>query len=127
MCIRDRNIRDLYREQKEYLEKEVMIGGWLRSKRDSKSFGFLVINDGTFFEPLQVVYSDQLSNFEAISKLNVGAALIVKGVVTPTPQMCIRDRIYVAAMCQPAGNADRRQYLLPRKRYHGCKNEHSFL
>ena len=80
------NIRDLYREQKEYLEKEVMIGGWLRSKRDSKSFGFLVINDGTFFEPLQVVYSDQLSNFEAISKLNVGAALIVKGVVTPTPQ-----------------------------------------
>ena len=56
------NIRDLYREQKEYLEKEVMIGGWLRSKRDSKSFGFLVI------------------------KLNVGAALIVKGVVTPTPQ-----------------------------------------
>lgn len=42
------NIRDLYREQKEYLEKEVMIGGWLRSKRDSKSFGFLVINDGTF-------------------------------------------------------------------------------
>ena len=63
-----------------------MIGGWLRSKRDSKSFGFLVINDGTFFEPLQVVYSDQLSNFEAISKLNVGAALIVKGVVTPTPQ-----------------------------------------
>ena len=80
------NIRDLYREQKEYLEKEVMIGGWLRSKRDSKNFGFLVINDGTFFEPLQVVYSDQLSNFEAISKLNVGAALIVKGVVTPTPQ-----------------------------------------
>ena len=45
-----------------------------------------MINDGTFFEPLQVVYSDQLSNFEAISKLNVGAALIVKGVVTPTPQ-----------------------------------------
>ena len=43
------NIRDLYREQKEYLEKEVMIGGWLRSKRDSKNFGFLVINDGTFF------------------------------------------------------------------------------
>ena len=45
-----------------------------------------MINDGTFFEPLQVVYSDRLSNFEAISKLNVGAALIVKGVVTPTPQ-----------------------------------------
>ena len=43
------NIRDLFRNQKEYAGKEVTIGGWLRSKRDSKTFGFLVINDGTFF------------------------------------------------------------------------------
>ena len=61
------------------------IGGWLRSKRDSKTFGFLVINDGTFFEPLQVVYSDALANFADISKLNVGAAVIATGVVTLTP------------------------------------------
>ena len=80
------NIRDLYRKEEEYLNKEVTIGGWLRSKRDGKTFGFLVINDGTFFEPLQVVYSDALDNFNDINKLNVGAALIVKGVVTPTPE-----------------------------------------
>ncbi|MCR5282107.1 MAG: asparagine--tRNA ligase [Lachnospiraceae bacterium] len=79
------NIRDLFRQQEAFAGKEVTIGGWLRSKRDSKTFGFLVINDGTFFEPLQVVYSDKLANFEQVSKSNVGAALIVTGVVTPTP------------------------------------------
>ena len=78
-------IRELYHNYKEYADKEVMIGGWLRSKRDSKTFGFLVVNDGTFFEPLQVVYSDKLDNFTGISKLNVGAAVIATGIVTLTP------------------------------------------
>ena len=79
------NIKDLYRNYKDYADKEVTIGGWLRSKRDSKTFGFRVINDGPFFEPLQVVYSDALANFADISKLNVGAAVIATGVVTLTP------------------------------------------
>jgi asparaginyl-tRNA synthetase len=79
------NLRELHRNYKDYADKEVTIGGWLRSKRDSKTFGFLVINDGTFFEPLQVVYSDSLDNFVGISKLNVGAAVIATGVVTLTP------------------------------------------
>ena len=79
------NIKELYRNYKDYADKEVTIGGWLRSKRDSKTFGFLVINDGTFFEPLQVVYSDALNNFTEISKMNVGAAIIAKGIVTLTP------------------------------------------
>ncbi|MDE6362836.1 MAG: asparagine--tRNA ligase [Lachnospiraceae bacterium] len=80
------NIRELQRNYKEYADQEVTVGGWLRSKRDSKTFGFLVINDGTFFEPLQVVYSDKLDNFAAISKLNVGAAVIATGIVTLTPE-----------------------------------------
>ena len=80
------NVRELYRNYKDYADQEVTIGGWLRSKRDSKTFGFLVINDGTFFEPLQVVYSDKLDNFTNISKMNVGAAVIVTGVVTLTPE-----------------------------------------
>lgn len=79
------SVRELFRNEKEYTGKEVTIGGWLRSKRDSKTFGFLVINDGTFFEPLQVVYSDKLDNFETIAKLNVGAALVMKGIVIATP------------------------------------------
>jgi asparaginyl-tRNA synthetase len=79
------NLRELHHNYKDYADKEVTIGGWLKSKRDSKTFGFLVVNDGTFFEPLQVVYSDSLDNFAAISKLNVGAAVIATGVVTLTP------------------------------------------
>ena len=65
------NIRELYHNYKDYADKEVIIGGWLRSKRDSKTFGFLVVNDGTFFEPLQIVYSDTLDNFANISKLKM--------------------------------------------------------
>lgn len=79
------SIKELYRNRDLYFNKEITIGGWLRSKRDSKTFGFLVINDGSFFEPLQVVFSDNLSNFEEICKLNVGAALIIKGTFVPTP------------------------------------------
>ena len=72
------NIKDLYRRKEEFLEQEVTIGGWVRSIRNSKNFGFIVVNDGTFFEPLQVVYHDGLSNFAEVEKLNVGAAIIVK-------------------------------------------------
>ena len=80
------NIRDLYRNKENYLEKTVSIGGWVRSIRNSKTFGFIVVNDGTFFEPLQVVYGDQLENYEAVAKLNVGAAIIVTGKLVATPQ-----------------------------------------
>jgi len=79
------SIRDLFRNKEKYAGKEVTAGGWIRSIRDSKTFGFIVISDGTFFEPLQIVYSDKLDNFEAISKLNVGAAIIVKGTLVETP------------------------------------------
>ena len=60
--------------------------GMARSIRDSKTFGFIVVNDGTYFQPLQVVYSDKLDNFAEISKMNVGAAIIVKGTLVATPQ-----------------------------------------
>ena len=80
------NIRDLYRSKEDYFDKTVTIGGWVRSIRSSKNFGFIVVNDGTFFEPLQVVYHDALPNFAAVEKLNVGAAIIVTGTLTATPQ-----------------------------------------
>ena len=80
------SVRELFKQKEKYLNTEVTVGGWVRSVRDSKTFGFIVLNDGTFFEPLQVVYSDKLENFEKISKLNVGAALIVKGQLVPTPE-----------------------------------------
>lgn len=79
-------IKELYKSREEYLEKEVTIGGWVRSIRDSKAFGFIVVNDGTFFEPLQIVYHDTMGNFDEISRLNVGAAIIVTGTLVATPQ-----------------------------------------
>lgn len=79
------NIRELFRSQQQFVDKEVTIGGWVRSNRKSKAFGFLMINDGTFFEPVQVVYGDGIVNFEEVGKVNVGAALIITGTFVATP------------------------------------------
>ena len=79
------NIRDIFRNREAYLDQKITIGGWVRNIRNSKTFGFIVINDGTFFEPLQVVYSDAIANFAEVEKVNVGAALIVKGTLVATP------------------------------------------
>ncbi|MGN0169922.1 MAG: asparagine--tRNA ligase [Lachnospiraceae bacterium] len=79
-------IRDIYKNTKQYQETQVTIGGWVKSIRNSKTFGFIAVNDGSFFENLQVVYSDQLQNFSEIEKLNVGAAIIVTGMLVLTPE-----------------------------------------
>ena len=78
-------VRELYKNREAYLDKEVSVGGWVRSVRASKAFGFIVVSDGTYFETLQVVYHDNMANFAEISKLNVGAAIIVKGTLVATP------------------------------------------
>ena len=109
------SIKQLFRNKEEYIGKEVTVGGWLRSIRDSKTFGFLVINDGTFFEPLQVVYSDSLENFAQISKCNVGAALIVKGVVTETPQA--KQPFEIQASNVEIEGASAPDYPLQKKRH----------
>ena len=79
-------VRELYRNREQYLGKKVTVGGWVRSVRDSKAFGFIVLNDGTFFETLQVVYHDTMDNFAEVSKLNVGSAIIVTGELVATPE-----------------------------------------
>lgn len=78
-------VKELYTNRESYLSQEVTVGGWIRSNRDSKAFGFLVINDGSFFETLQIVYHDSLENFAQVSKLGVGAAVIVTGTLVATP------------------------------------------
>ena len=78
-------IKELYDNTEKYIDKEVETCGWVRSIRDSKTFGFITVNDGTFFKPIQVVYSDKLNNFSEISKTNIGAALIIKGKLVATP------------------------------------------
>ncbi len=79
------NIREIFRNKDKFADKEVTIGGWVRSNRNSKNFGFIVVNDGTFFEPIQVVYGNGLDNYDEVGKINVGAAIIVRGTLVLTP------------------------------------------
>ena len=79
------SVRELYREKNKYVGKEITVGGWVRSNRDSKNFGFITLNDGTFFETLQVVYANKLANFPELAKINVGSAVIVTGELVATP------------------------------------------
>ncbi len=109
------DIRDLYRDREKYIGTEITVGGWIRSIRDSKTFGFIVVNDGTFFEPLQIVYSDKLENFDKISKLNVGSAIIVKGIVVATPEAKQPFEMQAAEVwVEGASTAD---YPLQKKRH----------
>lgn len=85
MDIKITDVKELFDKKESFAGKEVTIGGWLRSVRDSKTFGFLTVNDGTFFKPIQVVYHDTLPNFTEIGKQNVGASVICKGEIVLTP------------------------------------------
>ncbi len=78
-------VRSLFQDTEHYAGQEVKIGGWVRNLRASKNFGFIVLSDGTYFTPVQVVYSAELENFAEISKLNTGAAVIVTGTLVLTP------------------------------------------
>ena len=79
------SVRELHKNTAAYAGKQVSIGGWIKNLRASKNFGFLVLSDGTFFEPVQVVISDKMENFAAISRLNIGAAVLVDGTLVETP------------------------------------------
>ena len=79
-------VRELFKETDKFIGTKVSVGGWVRSIRDSKTFGFLVLSDGSFYNTLQVVFHDQMGNFTEICKLNVGSAVIVKGTLVATPE-----------------------------------------
>ena len=72
-------VKDLYKETKKYIEKDIILEGWVKTIRDSKSFGFIEVNDGTFFKNVQVVFNNSLSNFEEICKLTISSTIKVEG------------------------------------------------
>lgn len=80
-------IKQLFMNKEAYADKEVTIYGWVRTNRAQAQFGFLNINDGSYFDNLQVVYEANLSNFGDISKFRVGMSVMIKGIVALTPQM----------------------------------------
>jgi len=75
------DIRDLFKNIEEYLNKEVTICGWIRNHRDQKTFGFIDFSDGTCQEHIQIVYDNELENFDEITKFSLGSAIEVTGVI----------------------------------------------
>ncbi len=79
--------KDLYNDISSFDGKTVTVGGWARSIRDSKSFGFIDLNDGSCFKGVQIVFErEKVSNYDEIAGLNVGSAVVVKGKVIATPE-----------------------------------------
>ncbi len=77
-------VKDLYRNTKNYIDKEVQVSGWVRTVRDSKTFGFIELNDGSFYTNIQIVFDDTLNNFSEICKLTISSSIIVTGKVVET-------------------------------------------
>ncbi|MCD8154466.1 MAG: asparagine--tRNA ligase [Clostridiales bacterium] len=108
-------VKEIYKNREQYLDREVCVGGWVRSVRASKAFGFIVLHDGTFFETLQIVYHDTMNNFGEISKLNVGAAILVTGTLVATPQA--KQPFEIQASAVELEGASAPDYPLQKKRH----------
>ena len=108
-------IRELYKNTDAYVGRKVTVGGWVRSNRDSKAFGFLVLSDGTFFSPLQVVYHDTMENFQEIAKVGAGAALIAEGTLVATPEA--RQKFELQADSVVIEGSSPSDYPLQKKRH----------
>ena len=109
------SIRTLYQHISEVQTSNVTVAGWVRTVRDSKTFGFIEVNDGTFFKSLQVVFEDNLENFKEVAKLGVGAAIIVTGELVMTPNQkqpfeLKATQIVIEGECPP-------EYPLQKKRH----------
>ncbi|HHV28300.1 MAG TPA: asparagine--tRNA ligase [Clostridium sp.] len=109
-------IKSLYRETKDFLDKEIVVAGWVRTIRDSKTFGFIEINDGSFFKNLQIVFEEQnISNFKEIAKLSVGSAIIVHGNLVETPNA--KQPFEMKATKIEIEGASNSEYPLQKKRH----------
>ncbi len=108
-------VRELFRETDKFIDREIAVGGWIRSVRDSRTFGFMVINDGSCFETLQVVYHDALPNFADISKLNVGSSVIVRGTLVATPEA--KQPFEIQASAVEVEGTSTPDYPLQKKRH----------
>ncbi len=79
------SVKDIFRNTEDYMGKKVRLEGWIRTSRSSKAFGFIELNDGSFFKNIQIVYDDTLTNFKEIEKFAIYSAIIVEGTLVQTP------------------------------------------
>ncbi len=85
MAMESTLIKDIWRQPEDYIGKEVTVSGWIRTLRSSKNFGFIELNDGSFFKNLQIVFDEKLSNFEEICKYVIASSLEVEGTIVESP------------------------------------------
>lgn len=109
------SVRHLYEDSSKYVGQKITVAGWVRTVRDSKTFGFIELNDGTFFKSMQVVFDDTMDNFKDIAKLGVGAAIIATGeiILTPNQKQPFEMKaveVVVEGLCPP-------EYPLQKKRH----------
>ncbi|MDP4084174.1 MAG: asparagine--tRNA ligase [Bacillota bacterium] len=108
-------IKDLYRNTENYIEQKVQLSGWIRTVRDSKTFGFIELNDGSFFKGVQIVFEDQLENFKEIAKLPINSTIGVEGDLIVTPQAKQPFEIKATSITlEGSSNAD---YPLQKKKH----------
>ncbi|WP_317855008.1 asparagine--tRNA ligase [Chakrabartyella piscis] len=109
-------IKSLYRETAAYSGKEVSIGGWVRTMRVSKNFGFIELNDGSFFKNVQIVFeADAVANYEEITKQCVGAALVIRGTLVETPDA--KQPFEIKALAIDVEGTSTPDYPLQKKRH----------
>jgi len=110
------NIKQLYRSADEFYQKEIEVSGWIRTIRDSKVFGFIELNDGSFLKNLQIVFEDGIiDNFKEIAKLPQGSSIKARGILVATPEAkqpfeLKASEIVVEGLCTP-------DYPLQKKRH----------
>ncbi len=114
--MKDVQLRQLHRNTAEYADKEIVVRGWVRTNRSSNKFGFIELNDGTFFKSVQVVYeADKIDNFDLIAKAPISSALMVKGTLVLTPEAKQPFEIKAAEVVMEADSAA--DYPLQKKRH----------
>ena len=109
------NVKDLFSSAESFGGKTVTVGGWVRTVRDSKVFGFMELNDGSFFKSVQVVIDDTLENFSELVRLNVGSAVVVTGTLILTPEAKQPFEIKAASVTVEGESAP--DYPLQKKRH----------
>ena len=108
-------IKDLFRNKEKYDGKEITVSGWIRTLRDSKTFGFIELNDGSFFKNLQIVFNDTLDNFKEVSKLTISSSIIVTGKLIITENA--KQPFEVQANKIEIFNVSDQDYPLQKKRH----------
>jgi len=108
-------IKEIYKNPDAYSDKKVSVAGWIRTSRASKAFGFIELNDGTFFKNVQIVFEENLENFETIKKLGISASISVEGTLVLTPDA--KQPFEIKADAIEVQGESEKSYPLQKKRH----------